>query len=54
MKLRSLIVTEELNNGGIIGMRLDPRNGKLVNGLNVFRRQQAHMLLSILIAKAQQ
>lgn len=54
MKLYQKIKTEEINNGNIIGMRLDPRTGYLINGLDVFRRQQAHMLLSILIAETQQ
>ena len=54
MKLYSMIVTEELNNGGVIGPRIEARKGVLVDGLRVFRKQQAHMLLSILIAKAQQ
>ena len=55
-KLYSMIVSELLNGGGIIKTRQETRNGRLitVKGQDVFRNQQAHVLLSTLIASAQQ
>lgn len=55
-KLYSAIVAETINGGGIIKVRQETRNGKVIsiNGADVFRNQQAHVLLSTLIAFAQQ
>ena len=55
-KLYSLINAEILNGGGMIKVRQETRSGRLIsiNGLDVFRNQQAHVLLSTLIATAQQ
>lgn len=55
-KLYSAIVAETVNGGGMIKVRQETRNGKIIsiNGADVFRNQQAHVLLSTLLASAQQ
>ena len=55
-KLYSTIVAETVNGGGMIKVRQETRNGKIIsiNGADVFRNQQAHVLLSTLLASAQQ